>query len=162
MNKKTIILFAVLALLVAGLAVAYFATRPEPPKTNNKPQTTETTPKQDNTPNTPGDTNPEQTQPAETGIPFTIEIVHKDGTKKTLELKSDKDFVGEVLDEQNLIEYDTGAYGKFIKSVDGEKAVYEEDSAYWAFYVNGEYAQFGVDQTPIEEGKVYKLEYTAA
>ena len=158
MNKKLIILVVILSLLVAGLAAAYFATRPEP-KTNDKPQATETTPKQEGTPNA---TNPEQTQPTKAGTPFTVEIVHKDGTKKTLELKSDKDFVGEVLDEQNLIEYDIGAYGKFIKAVDGEKAVYEEDSAYWAFYVNGEYAQFGVDQTPIEEGKVYKLEYTAA
>ena len=158
MNKKLIILVVILSLLVAGLAAAYFATRPEP-KTNSKPQATETTPKQEGTPNA---TNPEQTQPTEVGTPFTVEIVHKDGTKKTLELKSDKDFVGEVLDEQNLIEYEIGAYGKFIKAVDGEKAVYEEDSAYWAFYVNGEYAQFGVDQTPIEEGKVYKLEYTAA
>ena len=154
MNKKAIILFSVLALLVAGLAVLYFTTRPEPVQ---KPNITETQPKPTNN----GTTDP-TTTPTEPGVAFTVEIVHKDGTKKTLELKSDKAYVGDVLDEQKLIEYDTGAYGKFIKSVEGEKAVYEEDSAYWAFYVNGEYAQFGVDQTPIEEGKVYTLEYTAA
>ena len=93
---------------------------------------------------------------------FTVEIVHKDGTKKTLELKSDKEFLGDALDEQGLIEYDDGQYGKFIKKVDGEKAVYEEDNAYWGFFIDGEYAQLGVDQTPIEEGKVYQLAYTDA
>ena len=91
---------------------------------------------------------------------FTVEIVHKDGTTKKLELKSDAEFVGEVLDEKGLIEYEEGQYGKFILKADGEKAVYEDDGAYWAFYIGEEYAQLGVDQTPIEEGKVYKLVYT--
>ena len=47
-----------------------------------------------------------------------------------------------------------------IKVVDGEKAVFEEYNAYWVFYVDGQYASLGIDQTPIEEGKTYKLEYT--
>ena len=93
---------------------------------------------------------------------FAVEIVHKDGTVKKLELKSDAEFVGEVLDEEGLIEYEEGAYGKFIKSADGEKAVYEEDNAYWGFFIGEEYANFGVDQTPVEEGKVYRLVYTPA
>ena len=93
---------------------------------------------------------------------FTVEIIHKDGTTKTLNLKSDKDFLGEVLDEKGLIQYEEGPYGKFIKAVEGEKAVYEEDNAYWGFFIGDEYAQLGVDQTPIEEGKVYKLVYTPA
>ena len=158
MSKKMIILVVVLSLLVAALAVAYFVTRPEP-KAEDKSQTTETTPTQTEAKD---GTETEPTQPTETGIAFTVEIVHKDGTSKKLELRSDKEFLGDVLAEKELIEYDEGAYGKFIKSADGEKAVYEEDSAYWAFYVDGEYALFGVDQTPIEEGKLYKLEYTAA
>ena len=49
-----------------------------------------------------------------------------------------------------------------IKEVDGEKAVYEEDNAYWGFFVGEEYAQLGIDQTPAEDGAVYKLEYTRA
>ncbi|MBR4017733.1 MAG: DUF4430 domain-containing protein, partial [Oscillospiraceae bacterium] len=48
----------------------------------------------------------------------------------------------------------------YIQEVDGEKAVFEEDNAYWAFYVDGEYAMLGIDQTPIEDGKVYRLAYT--
>ena len=91
---------------------------------------------------------------------FTVEIIHKDGTTKTLALKSDAEFLGEVLDEKGLIEYEEGQYGKFILKADGEKAVFEEDGAYWGFFIGEEYAMLGVDQTPIEEGKVYKLVYT--
>ena len=88
-----------------------------------------------------------------------MEIIHKDGTTKTLVLKSDAEFLGEVLDEKGLIEYEEGQYGKFILKADGEKAVFEEDGAYWGFFIGEEYAMLGVDQTPIEEGKVYKLVY---
>lgn len=91
---------------------------------------------------------------------FTVEIVHKDGTTKKLELKSDAEFLGDVLVEKKIIEGEMGQYGMYIKKVDGESAVYETDGAYWGFYVGEEYAMLGVDQTPIEEGKVYKLVYT--
>lgn len=91
---------------------------------------------------------------------FTVEIVHKDGTTKTETLKSDAEFLGEVLDEKGMIEYEEGPYGKFILKADGEKAVFEEDGAYWGFFIGEEYAMLGVDQTPIEEGKVYRLVYT--
>ena len=91
---------------------------------------------------------------------FTVEIVHKDGTTKTEKLKSDAEFLGEVLDEKGLIEYEEGPYGKFILKADGEKAVFEEDGAYWGFFIGEEYAMLGVDQTPIEDGKVYRLVYT--
>ncbi len=93
---------------------------------------------------------------------FTLEIVHKDGQTKTLELTANEEFLGEYLEKQGIIEGAEGPYGMYIAKVEGEKAVYEEDNAYWAFYVDGEYAALGVDQTPIENGKVYKLAYEAA
>ena len=32
---------------------------------------------------------------------------------------------------------------------------YDTDGMYWAFYINGEYAQTGVDATGVEDGAVY-------
>ena len=73
MNKKTILIAAVLLVLVAALVTVYFVTRPE---------TTE-------------------------GMKsFTVEIVHADGTSKKLEMKSDAEYLGEALDEKDLIEYE--------------------------------------------------------
>lgn len=34
---------------------------------------------------------------------------------------------------------------------------YDTDGAYWAFYINGEYAMTGVDATSIEAGASYTL-----
>ena len=91
---------------------------------------------------------------------FTVEVVHKDGTSKKLELESDKAYVGECLQEKGIIKGEEGQYGLYIQEVDGEQAVFETDGAYWAFYVGEEYATQGIDLTPIEEGKTYKLVYT--
>ena len=92
---------------------------------------------------------------------FTLVIVHKDGVEKKMEMRSDAEFLGPVLQEKGIIEGDMGDYGLYIKKVDGEKAVFEEDGAYWAFYVGDAYAPLGIDQTPIEAGVIYKLVYTA-
>ena len=93
---------------------------------------------------------------------FTLTIVHKDGTAKNMDLKTDAEFLGAYLEEEGIIKGEEGQYGLFIKEVEGEKAVYEEDNAYWAFYEGEEYATKGIDLTPITDGAVYKLIYTPA
>lgn len=93
---------------------------------------------------------------------FTLEIIHADGQKKTTTVDTDEEILGEYLEKAGIIEGAEGPYGMYIAKVEGEKAVYEEDGAYWAFYVDGEYAPKGVDQTQIESGKVYQLKYEAA
>lgn len=91
---------------------------------------------------------------------FTVTVVHGDGTSKDFAYTSAEEYVGTVLLEAGLIAGEMGDYGLYIHEVDGERAVYEEDGAYWGFYVNGEYAMQGIDLTPIEDGANYKLEYT--
>jgi len=91
---------------------------------------------------------------------FTLEVVHGDGTTKQIECSTDLEYVGEALQADGVIEGEEGAYGLYIHVVDGEKAVFEEDGAYWAFYLGEEYATQGIDLTPIEDGAVYKLVYT--
>lgn len=93
---------------------------------------------------------------------FTLTVVHKDGTSKEMELKSDAEYLGVFLQEEGIITGEEGQFGLYIKEVDGEKAVYEEDNAYWAFYEGEEYALQGIDLTPITEGAAYKLVYTPA
>ena len=75
-------------------------------------------------------------------------------------IKTDKDTVGAALLENGLIAGEEGAYGLYVKVVNGITADYDIDGSYWSFYVNGEYAMSGVDTTTIEEGVTYKLEYT--
>ena len=78
----------------------------------------------------------------------------------TFTIKTDKDTVGAALLEHGLIAGEEGAYGLYIKQVNGITADYDVDQTYWSFYINGEYAMTGVDTTEITEGATYRLEYT--
>ena len=90
---------------------------------------------------------------------FTVTVVHANGDEKTFTYKTDAEYVGPVLQEKGLIEGYEGPYGLYIEAVDGEKAIYEETGAYWSFYIGTEYAQTGIDKTPIEDGAQYRLVY---
>ena len=72
-------------------------------------------------------------------------------------VKTDKDIVGEALQELGVLEGEEGPYGLYVKVVNGITAIYEEDGSYWAFYENGEYGLTGVDMTDIEAGASYEL-----
>lgn len=102
-------------------------------------------------------TRPETTAGMKT---FTLTVTHGDGTTKEFQYKSDLEFVGEVLLAEGIVTGSEGPYGLFIESVDGEKAVYEENGAFWSFYIGEEQALQGVDQTPVEDNGVYQLIYT--
>ena len=83
-----------------------------------------------------------------------------DGQTVKFTIHTDKDTVGAALMEHDLIAGEDGAYGLYVKVVNGITADYDVDQSYWAFYVNGEYAMTGVDTTTIDESAVYSLVYT--
>ena len=89
----------------------------------------------------------------------TVEVVAEEQTV-TFTMHTDKETVGDALLEQELIDGEEGAYGLYVKVVNGITADYDVDQSYWSFYINGEYAMTGVDSTPITEGDTYRLEYT--
>lgn len=88
---------------------------------------------------------------------FALTVTDKDGNETQFEIHTDKEMVGEALQELNLIDGEEGEYGLFVKTVNGITADYDTDGVYWAFYVNGEYATSGVDVTQITEGASYAL-----
>lgn len=88
---------------------------------------------------------------------FFFDVVNADGTEKKFEVSTDLKTVGEALLEVNLIAGDDSEYGLYVKTVDGVTVDYDKDGAYWAFYVNGEYASTGVDSTEITDGATYSF-----
>lgn len=97
----------------------------------------------------------EITQLGEGGVKFTFTVVDKDGGEAWFEIHTDKETVGEALLELELIDGDESVYGLFVKTVNGIDVDYDKDGAYWAFYVDDEYAQTGVDVTEVREGASY-------
>ena len=50
----------------------------------------------------------------------------------------------------------------FLSKVDGIYADYNETGTSWSFYIEGEYAMTGVDQTDIVDGATYMLKVEKA
>lgn len=117
---------------------------------------------------TPAETTapPAETQPVtevgEGAANFELTIVDKDGVTHLYRVHTNVGMMGEALTEVDLIDGEQGPYGMYIKSVLGQVLDYETDGMYWSFYVNGEYAQTGVDQIPVEHDGKYMLKAEAA
>ena len=117
---------------------------------------------------TPAETTapPAETQPVtelgEGATTFGLTIVDKEGVTHPYLIHTNVGMVGEALIELDLIDGEQGPYGMYIKSVLGQVLDYETDGMYWSFYVGGEYALTGVDQTPVELDAEYMLKAEAA
>lgn len=90
---------------------------------------------------------------------FTVTVVHADGSEKTFDYETDAEKLGDYLESQGLI-LSEGADDGMFHTVDGEKADWNENQSYWAFYLGEEYAMTGIYDTDIEAGASYKLVYT--
>ena len=100
-----------------------------------------------------------QAAPSEGSKAFTVTVVHADGSEKKLEYRTDGDKLGAFLEEKGLISSEGADEGMF-HTVDGEKADWNVNQSYWAFYENGEYATKGIYDTTIVDGTAYSLVYT--
>ena len=90
---------------------------------------------------------------------ITVTVKENDEFSVTFTIKTDAKTVGDALLENKLIAGDEGAYGLYVKVVNGLRADYDKDKAYWGFTINGEDAMTGVDGENIKDGGVYGLVY---
>ncbi len=91
---------------------------------------------------------------------ITVTVTDNEGKNVVFTIKTDAKTVGDALLENELITGDEGAYGLYVKVVNGLRADYDKDKAYWAFMIDGEMAMTGVDMTDIVDGGKYELVYT--
>lgn len=101
-------------------------------------------------------TRPETSQGSKS---ITVTVVHSDGSSKEFPYRTDAEKLGAFLEGQGLID-SKGADAGMFHTVDGEKADWNINKSYWAFYLGEEYAMTGIYDTPITDGAVYKLVYT--
>lgn len=99
-----------------------------------------------------------QKDPVEGGKSITVQIVsERDNYSFEQTYETTEEYLGNFLEKENLIGFETSDYGRFIKSAQGLEANDAEQS-WWCVMVNGESAVTGVDEIVIEEGSVYLLE----
>ena len=101
-------------------------------------------------------------KPVEGSKAVTIEVINSEEKSTMYELQTDAEFLAQAMEETEGLEFEAeeGAYGLAVSSVNGEEAVYETDAAYWGFFVNGEYCNYGISEQPVEDGDAFQIVYT--
>ena len=75
---------------------------------------------------------------------------------------TDAQYLRQALEETEglTIEGTESEYGLMVETVNGLRADYNADGAYWSFYLGNEYCSYGIDQQPVQDGESYRIVYT--
>lgn len=102
--------------------------------------------------------NSSKEDPQEGEKSVTIEVIsERDNFEYKQEYKTDLEYLGDLLEEKELIGFDTSEFGRYITSVKGYAAS-NDDQSWWSVAVNGESAVTGVDEIVLKDGEIYTLE----
>ena len=85
-----------------------------------------------------------------------ITVVHGDGEEKEFTYHTDREYLGEVLQDNELIAGEESDYGLYILTVDGETAD-EAKQQWWCITKAGEMVNTSADSTPIQDKEQYEL-----
>ena len=174
-NLKSLVCL-LLVLLLAAAALTGCAQKPAAPS-DSQAQTEGQTEAQTEAPQTQAQTEGQteaqtEGQPAEsTGAAevqelgegeklFYFNVTFSNGETASYAIHTDAETVGEALTGLELIDGELAGYGMYVKTVCGETLDWDADGMYWAFYENGEYAETGVDTTPVTDGVTYAFTAT--
>lgn len=103
-------------------------------------------------------------KPVEGRKSITIEVVDSQAQSTSYQLKTDAEYLKQAMEEAEGLTFSgsESEYGMMVDTVNGVRADYNEDNAYWSFYVNGEYCNYGIETQPVADGDVFSIVYTDA
>ena len=92
----------------------------------------------------------------------TIEVISQSQECTVYELKTDAEFLRQAMEETEGLTFSgaESSYGLMVDTVNEEKADYNANGAYWAFFVNDAYCQYGIDTQPVMDGDIFTIAYT--
>lgn len=92
----------------------------------------------------------------------TLEVISQEEKSTKYQVQTDAEFLRQVMEEAKDFTFDgeVGAYGFTLYTINGETHNWNEDGSYWAVYVNGEYANYGIDEQPVQDGDTFQFQYT--
>ena len=99
---------------------------------------------------------------SKTPVEVTISVTVIDDKKSTdtFEISTKSENLGDALLESGRVKGDNDKFGLYIKEVDGLRADFELDGAYWSVSKDGKMLVTGPSQTPIADGDKFELTYT--
>ena len=99
-------------------------------------------------------------QSSEGAKTVTVEVVHKDESRKEFVIHTDAETLRGALEQEKLIEGTESEWGLYVLTVDGETA--DEAAQEWWCFNDGEGNMLptGVDSTMIQDGDKYEIVLT--
>lgn len=90
-----------------------------------------------------------------------ITVIDNEGGENQYFIGTDAQYLREVMDELSEKDFtysgEEGSYGYYVDTINGIKV--DNKTAYWGFYVNGEYCLYGIDSQPVNDGDVFEIVY---
>ena len=91
---------------------------------------------------------------------ITVTVVHKDESQVVKTYHTDEEYLDKVLLTEGLITGTEGQYGLVVETVDGERADWTVDNAFWNIFIVEEAATTGISGVVVQDGGSYSLVYT--
>lgn len=95
---------------------------------------------------------------------ITIEVVDDRQETTSYQVQTDAEFLRQAMEETENLSFSgtESEYGMMVDTVNGLTADYNANGAYWSFYVNGDYCNYGIDSQPVMNGDTFSIRYTLA
>lgn len=90
----------------------------------------------------------------------TIEVVGSDGESTIYEVSTHMDYLEGAMNDAEGLVYETD--NGMVMVVNGTRADYVLDGAYWAFYIGESYCNYGIADQPVNDGDFFRIVYTKA
>ena len=95
-------------------------------------------------------------------VEFSLYVVLEDGESEAFSFMTAQEYLGDALLESGLVEGEQTPMGLMISHINGVRADFVLDGAWWRFYIDGEPALAGVSETRIDPDAVYEFRHTPA
>ena len=101
-------------------------------------------------------------KPVQGAKAITIEVVDNNSESKVYSINTDAEYLRQAMEETKGLSFSgtESEYGMMVETVNDVTADYNADGAYWAFYVNNEYCNYGIDTQPVKDGDAFSIVYT--
>ena len=90
---------------------------------------------------------------------ISVTIVYEDKSDKTIKIETEAEYLGDALFEKGLTKEDEYKSG-FYTYIDGVRADYNEDKAWWCVTKGGEMTTKGMNELTLEDGDNFEITHT--
>lgn len=103
-------------------------------------------------------------KPAAGSKSVTIEVIDDRQEAVSYQVQTEAEFLRQAMEKADGLSFSgtESEYGMMVDTVNGLTADYNTNGAYWSFYVNGDYCNYGIDSQPVLDGDAFSIRYTPA